>query len=214
MAKKEAETLGYTPSNKAKARRKSGDSARADAEAATQADRFERVAQPEALPAIMQAKVDEAKERGLPDDKTEGITRSLAMLAETMATMMKRVMSLEDARNSGTLAKPENLLKCPKCGQPIRNSTGRGICTGDHRMIQVGPKDMDAWKAFPGVRVNGVLYIGTALVPPDMAEAVIASVSRWEFTWKRLFIKGGHVFQNQDIKAMSGRIGHTPILPN
>lgn len=155
---------------------KSGDSKRADEAKAREKDQHMEgtpAEKAEALPALVEAAVDRAKEAGASPDRVMMLERTVEKLTGMVETLVK------NGAGSGKMERPENLLPkyalCGTCGQYTR------LCQGKHRTIRVLPKQAENMEGFGGIQRHGVNYFGMCVVPEAMAEDILSNVANWEF---------------------------------
>lgn len=190
---------------------KSGDSKLQDAEAATIKSQENPVISD--LPEVLQAAAEEKKAAGLDPTSTLKALDMLTKALEGLETRLKKMETRDPitASESKTIINPLTLPRCGICEQYLKNPrTGRGVCNGTHKMARVVPSDTDLWVNFPGIMRNGINYAGTVQVPEEMHQDILTSVRRWEVGQKRLFMPGGKVFGDMDVR--SAGLGRTPII--
>lgn len=199
--------------------KRSGDSKLQDGQKARQENRLETKPDVRELPDLLQDSAEKKRAAGASEEVASQTERALEKLTAALEAVSKRNSDIEARlakyEGSGVQAgrKAVRFLgpKCSVCHQIKKDLTGRGVCSGTHKMTLVAPADMALWSSFPGVKWNGVYYAGYRELPVEIIQDVISQVRRWETNEKKLFIKGGTVFGG-DGKFETANTAVAPII--
>lgn len=196
-------------------KKKSGDSARQDEEAAQEKVRnnvgsMSPQELAASLPDQVQGAADRKKEEGAPPERVDATAKMVLDLTGLVAQLVARVGTLEGAK----LVVPDKYhdMRCGVCGQAIWDAKlKRGVCNGDHVMVRVIPNDMDLWSQFQGYIYNSVRYAGMQLVPKSIEMNLRAGLSRWERHRKRMHMNPGRML-GHNLETGTSSLGQTPII--
>lgn len=156
---------------------KSGDSKLQDAQTAQTANfRDPGGTTPEQLPDLLQGSAEEKKARGASPEEVARTEQSLEKLTRIIEGLNNRIRSLEGRPGSG-VAVPETPLKKMLCGSCHQMMS---VCHGKHITVHVWPKNEDYARFFEGVKINGVRYFGTCIVPQACVGDIASTVSAFE----------------------------------
>ncbi len=196
--------------------KKSGDSQLQDAEAAREEERTkganwtpeERLVH---LPSEVQDGAEQKKAAGASESVVEAALRAVASLTGVVEGLANRLNKLE-AVPAAKIDFSIPLMKCASCQQTLYSATQkRGVCTGDHRSVWVGPKDMRHAELFQPVKINGVEYVGRCVIPTILFDTIFAQISQWEHNEDKKIMSGGRILGHLRGGSTAYATGGTPL---
>ena len=138
----------------------------------------------------------------------EHLTAICAALETNNRGLLDRIGKLE---SSPRVRGKSPQLRCPTCFQVVKDSSGRGVCDGNHVRVRVVPPNPAFWNVFQGVTYNGVTYANWCMLPKSIADAVLAIANRQIYN-NEMPMHIGHVRTLGDIDVRNAVQGATPII--